>query len=153
MCACLIMSDSLWPHQAPVSMGFPGKNTGVGCHFLLQGIFPTQESNSHLLCLLHYRQILLPAEPLGKPKLSLRKGNFYSVFKVSSLSAVSQKNQLKVTICQRGIPWGGKTCHESHISSHWSNRSFKLSLLCGPSNWVYCVLCTVLRAVYVFVES
>ena len=23
----------------------PGKNTGVGCHFLLQGIFPTQESN------------------------------------------------------------------------------------------------------------
>ena len=23
-------------------MGFTGKNTGVGCHFLLQGIFPTQ---------------------------------------------------------------------------------------------------------------
>ena len=33
----------------------PGKNTGVGCHSLLQGIFPTQESN---LCLLHRRQIL-----------------------------------------------------------------------------------------------
>ena len=28
---------------------FPGKNTGVGCHFLLQGIFPTQGSNSYLL--------------------------------------------------------------------------------------------------------
>ena len=28
---------------------FPGKNTGVGCHFLLQGIFPTQGSNPHLL--------------------------------------------------------------------------------------------------------
>ena len=27
----------------------PGKNTGVGCHFLLQGIFPTQWSNLHLL--------------------------------------------------------------------------------------------------------
>ena len=26
---------------APLSMGFPGKNTGVGCQFLLQGIFPT----------------------------------------------------------------------------------------------------------------
>ena len=24
---------------------YPGKNTGVGCYFLLQGIFPTQESN------------------------------------------------------------------------------------------------------------
>ena len=27
---------------------FPGKNTGVGCHFLLQGIFLTQELNPHL---------------------------------------------------------------------------------------------------------
>ena len=34
-----------------------GKNTGVGCHFLLQGIFPTQGSN---LGLLHCRQILYP---------------------------------------------------------------------------------------------
>ena len=28
---------------------FPGKNTGVGCHFLLQGIFPAQGSNPRLL--------------------------------------------------------------------------------------------------------
>ena len=28
---------------------FPGKNTGVGCHFLLRGIFPSQGSNPHLL--------------------------------------------------------------------------------------------------------
>ena len=34
---------------------FPGKNTGVGCHFLLQGTFPTQESNPGLL---HCRQML-----------------------------------------------------------------------------------------------
>ena len=34
---------------------FPGKNIGVDCHFLLQEIFPTQESNP---CLLHYMQIL-----------------------------------------------------------------------------------------------
>ena len=33
----------------------PGKNTGVHCHALLQGLFPTQESNSGLL---HFRQIL-----------------------------------------------------------------------------------------------
>ena len=36
--------------QAPLSpWDFPGKNTGVGCCFLLQGIFPTQRSNLHLL--------------------------------------------------------------------------------------------------------
>ena len=34
---------------------FPGKNIGVGCDFLLQGVFPMQGSN---LCLLHCRQIL-----------------------------------------------------------------------------------------------
>ena len=33
----------------------PDKNTGVGCHALLQGIFPTQEMNPGLL---HCRQIL-----------------------------------------------------------------------------------------------
>ena len=35
--------------------GFPGKNTGVGCHFLLQGIFLTQGSNPRLSCLLHWQ--------------------------------------------------------------------------------------------------
>ena len=45
-------------HQAPLSLGLSGKNTGVGCHFLLQGIFLTQGSKQCLLCLLHCRQIL-----------------------------------------------------------------------------------------------
>ena len=36
----------------------PGKNTGVGCRAFLQGIFPTQGSNPHLLCLLHCRWVL-----------------------------------------------------------------------------------------------
>ena len=34
---------------------FPGKNTGLACHFLLLGIFPTQGSNLHLFCLLHWQ--------------------------------------------------------------------------------------------------
>jgi len=44
----------------------PGKNTGVGCHFLLQGIFPTQESN---LGLLYCRQILYQLSYEESPKL------------------------------------------------------------------------------------
>ena len=48
--SCLVVSDRLlWP------WGSPGKNTGVDCHFLLQGIFLTQGSNPGLL---HCRQIL-----------------------------------------------------------------------------------------------
>ena len=50
------MSDSLWPHGLQSASllcpwNSPGKNTRVGCHALLQGTFPTQGSNSHLLFL------------------------------------------------------------------------------------------------------
>ena len=43
----------------------PGKNTGVCCHALLQGIFPTQGSNLHLLCLLHWQEGSSPLAPAG----------------------------------------------------------------------------------------
>ena len=46
--------------QAPLSMDCPGKNTGVGCHFLLQGVFLTQESNPLLLSLLQWQAGSLP---------------------------------------------------------------------------------------------
>ena len=36
------------PPGSSVQWDFPGKDTGVGCYFLFQGIFPTQGSN---LCL------------------------------------------------------------------------------------------------------
>ena len=36
-------------YQAPLSMGFPRKNTRVGCHSLLQGIFLTQGLNASLM--------------------------------------------------------------------------------------------------------
>ena len=39
-----------------------------GCHFLLQGIFPTQGLNLHLLYLLHWQADSLPIAPPGKPK-------------------------------------------------------------------------------------
>ena len=49
------MSDSLWPPGLYLyPWDFPGKKTGVGCHFLLQGIFLTQGLNPHLLCFLLY---------------------------------------------------------------------------------------------------
>ena len=42
----------------------PGKNTGVGCHFLLQGIFLTQGLNLHLL---HWQADSLTTEIPWKP--------------------------------------------------------------------------------------
>ena len=52
-------------HKAPLSMGFSGKNTGEGCHFLLQGIFPIHGSSLHLF--LHWQVGSLPLAPPGKP--------------------------------------------------------------------------------------
>ena len=52
--------------QAPLSMDSTGKNTGVGCHFLLQGIFPTQGLNL-LQGLLPLQADPLPTELQGKP--------------------------------------------------------------------------------------
>ena len=55
-----VASDSLGPHGLqPTRLlcpwDSPGKSTGVGCHVLLQGIFPTQGSNLHLLRLLYWQ--------------------------------------------------------------------------------------------------
>ena len=59
---------TLWTvaHQAPLSMGSPGKNPGVGCRVLLQGIFLVQGSNLSLLCLLHWLADSLPLASPGK---------------------------------------------------------------------------------------
>jgi len=49
----------------------PGKNTGMGCHFLLQRIFPTQGSNLCLLHVLHSQADSLPLSHLESPSLLL----------------------------------------------------------------------------------
>ena len=52
------------PTVSSVHEDSPGKNTGVGCHALLQGIFPTQGSN---LGLPHCRQIVYCLSHEGSP--------------------------------------------------------------------------------------
>ena len=52
--------------QAPLSMGFSRQEYWSGCHFLLKGIFLTQESNPGPL---HCRQILYQLSYEGSPSL------------------------------------------------------------------------------------
>ena len=71
--SCLILSDPMdcSPPGSSVHRDSPGKNTGVGCHALLQGIFPTQGSNpglsysSWILSCLNYE-----GRPLSTPGTS-----------------------------------------------------------------------------------
>ena len=61
-------------HQAPLCpWDYPGKNTGVGSHFLLQGIIPTQGLNLYLL---HWPVASLPLSHLGSPQRD--PGDIYS---------------------------------------------------------------------------
>ena len=55
--------------QAPLSMRFPKQEYWLGCHFLSQGIFLTQELNLHLL---HWQTDSLPLSHQGRPILLIQ---------------------------------------------------------------------------------
>ena len=64
--SCLTLCNPMdcSPPGSYVQGDSPGKNTGVGCHAFLQGIFLTQGSNPPLLCLLHWQAgSLTPVPP------------------------------------------------------------------------------------------
>ena len=75
-----------------------GKNTGEGCHFLLQGIFLTQGTNLSLLCLLHWQVGSLPLAPPGKPPFG------FDQFK--TLSKAYWKTRC-LSFCVTDSPWQG----------------------------------------------
>ena len=85
MHSCSVMSNPLQSHglqstKLLCSWISPSRNTGMGCHFLLQGIFPTQRSNPRLWCLLHWEADSLPLSYLGRPDI-----NTYHIFIHSSV--------------------------------------------------------------------
>ena len=60
----------LYPTRLLCPWDSPGENTGVGCHSLLQGIFPHPGIEPVFLCLLLWQAGSLPPAPLGKPSVS-----------------------------------------------------------------------------------
>ena len=73
-------SYGLSPARLPCPWKSPGKNPGVGCHALLQGIFQAQGLNQHLLRLLHWHG--LPLAPSGKPSFDYTPSCFASITKM-----------------------------------------------------------------------
>ena len=69
-------------HQTPPSMGFSRQDTGVGCHFLLQEIFPTQGLNPSLL---HCRQTLYRLSQITKYSVANYLRGMQSIFTQSIL--------------------------------------------------------------------
>ena len=74
-CVCAQSLSPIWLFAAPSRLlcpwDFPSTSTGVGYHFLLQGIFLTQGLNPCLLHLLHLQADCLPLSHLGSPLLEI----------------------------------------------------------------------------------
>ena len=69
---CLFATPWTVAHQAPLSMDFPGKNNGVGCHFLLQGIFPIQDARTRISGISCVAIRFFTAEPLESSQLGIQ---------------------------------------------------------------------------------
>ena len=93
------MSDSMQPHRRqptrlPRPWDSPGKNTGVGCHLLLQGVVSTQGSNPGPLCLRHWQAHSLPLCCLGRAvKQAYSKSNRKSSAYISQARPRTKKQK------------------------------------------------------------
>ena len=76
LCPTLCDPINCSPPGSSVHGNSPGKNTGVGCHALLQGIFPTQGSNVGLL---HCRQILYQLSYQGSLRDALLTSKVFDI--------------------------------------------------------------------------
>ena len=94
-----VVSDSLWPHglyRLFSPWDFPGKNTGVGCHFLLQGIFLTQGLNPGLP---HSRQMLYHLSHPGSQESWSKQGNYRKTSTSASLTMLIAMTEWITTNC------------------------------------------------------
>ena len=118
----LYLSRLLCPRESP-------GNTGVGFYFLLQGIFPTQGSNSCLLHLLLCRQILY-RWAIGETFL-----HYLSVFVLPAWGVVVTSciykclDYLTSSVCKLGF--------QTHVQSISYIKSLYLKfLICFPFSWL-----------------
>ena len=112
LCVRSVTSYSLQPARLLCPWNFPGKYTGVGCHVLCLGIFPTQGPNLRLFDLLHWQAP--PVKPIRPYLLT----NWYRLFKWYS------------TI----LTWIFMTTSEAELSFHiyWSFQSSSWSVSWYP---------------------
>ena len=103
-------------HETPLSMGFSSKNTGVGCHSLLQEIFPTQGLNLHFL---HWHIDSLPLHHLGTAS-AIKTGFFF--FLMASAIKTGLFSPCLFTIVFTASSFGSGTQHGLHTLAAWKKR-------------------------------
>ena len=141
------MYDSLWPTGLYSPWNSPGLNTGLGSLSLLQGIFPTQESNlSHLHCRRILYQLSFPVQfccwvvsdslrPHGPAhQASLPITNSWSLLKLMSIESVMPSNHLiPFPACLQFLPASG-SFQMSQFSSGGESIGVSASASVFPMN-------------------
>ena len=138
-CLTTLWTYGLQPASLLCPWNFPGKNTGMGCHFLLQGIFPTRGSNLCLLHLLHWQMGSSPLAAPGKHRLRFCCSFAQSCptlcdpmdsstpgFPVHHLSELAQTH----------FQWVSDAVHPSHPLSSPTPPAFNLYQHQGLFQWV-----------------
>ena len=112
----------------PVDYSPPGssvheilQNTEAGCHFLLQGIFPTQGSNSHLRCLLYWG---VDSLPLALPQAPSYVHNSAQITRTRDFTVETKPTlfMLQHPSLERQQEAAGCLCHQRHDQSHSYNQ-------------------------------
>ena len=126
MCVCVqfsVMSDFFQSQELQAARLLcpwnpPGKNTGVGCHFLFQGIFPNTGSNPRLLYLLYWQAHSLPVLQLGSLSgdiqvLKKGKETYTGVNSILDLCSVG------IYECDLCWKWELFRCNQIKMMSDW----------------------------------
>ena len=114
-------------HQAPPSMGFSRQEYWRGCHFLLQGFFPTQGSNPGLP---HYRQTLYRLSHQGSLRNSTNIMKWIKAFNISLTNINPESLVAEIDTAVKGPAWAladgagilaGENLLNAHLLNWWFN--------------------------------
>ena len=132
------MSNSLWPHGLwPARLlcpwDFPGKNTGVLCHFLLQWIFLIQGLNIWLLHLLHWQTDYLPLSHQGSHVPFFHKDPNVGAFDRLATVLSSASSELKCLVFGPLCSWTTVQFSHSVVSNSLRPHGLQHARLPCPS--------------------
>ena len=112
-----------WPTWLLRPWDFPGKNTGVGCHFLLQGIFPTQGLNPGLP---HCRQTLYPLSHQGSPMDGIKE--LLILTELLQVRVLSRLSHFRLF----ATPW--TVAHQAPLSIGFPRQEYWSGLFASPGD-------------------
>ena len=137
---CLVVSDSLQPHRPQPTRPLcpwdsPGKNTGVGCHFLLQKKLQKEIKWSHLVVSdslqPHRPQPTRPLRPRDSPAKNTGVGYHFLLLKEHDITP----NLGLLDFWTAGIPAAAFFWDIRSLGSHWHHRSLGTWI---PPPWECC---------------